>query len=334
MFAVQEHAVKQQVSNVDLAGARSRWWRLAVLGGALAPALWLAQLPAVAQLPGWDSSQEQSPANTTMVPRSQGAAKPGGGGAPLQVSLVAHLTDTSPAIAQGLVWRVYRDSAGPDGKAQLVSTHKEASPTLRLEPGTYRINVALGRANLTRKIVVASDQPAREKFILNAGGLRIVPVLATGERASEKLVTFDVESDERDDYGQRTKVVAGERTGIVLRLNAGIYSIVSTYGDANAVARTDVSVEAGKLSEVTLTHPAAQVSFKLVTREGGDAIADTQWTVANAQGDTVKESSGALPSHILAPGTYSARARHAGRLYKRDFAVRAGDNVLVEVVMP
>jgi len=324
--------VKQRASSISLADGGSRWWRLAALGAALVPVLWLAQRPAAAQLPGWDSRQEQSPANTTMVPRSPGAAKPSG--APSQVSLVAHLTDTSPAIAQGLVWRVFRDGAGPDGKAQLVSTHKEASPTLRLEPGTYRINVALGRANLTRKIVVAGDQPAREKFILNAGGLRIVPLLASGERASEKLVSFDVESDDRDEYGQRTKVVAGARSGIVLRLNAGIYSIVSTYGDANAMARAEVSVEAGKLSEVTLTHPAAQVSFKLVTREGGDAIADTQWSVANVQGDTVKESSGALPSHILAPGTYSARAKHAGRLYKRDFAVKAGDSVLVEVIMP
>ncbi len=313
---------------IDNSAARGRYRSLA----AAVLTVWLAQLPAAAQLPGWDPSQEQPPANTTMVPRSPATAKPSG--APGQVSLVAYLTDTSPAITQGLVWRVFRDSTGSDGKPQLVSTHKEPSPTLRLDPGSYRINVALGRANLTRKIAVASDQPAREKFVLNAGGLRIVPVLATGERASDKLVSFDVESDERDDYGQRTKVVAGAKAGIVLRLNAGIYSILSTYGDANAVARADVSVEAGKLSEVTLTHPAAQVSFKLVTRGGGDAIADTQWSVTNAQGDTVKESSGAIPSHILAPGTYAARATHAGRLFKRDFAVKAGDNVLVEVIMP
>jgi hypothetical protein len=303
--------------------ARSRYRCLA----AAALALWLAQHPALAQ-----SLQEQLPSNTTTVPRSPAAGKTSV--APGQLSLVAYLTDTSPAITQGLVWRVFRDSGGPDGRPQLVSTHKEPSPTLRLDPGTYSINVALGRANLTRKIAVAGEQTAREKFVLNAGGLRIVPVLATGERASEKLVSFDVESDERDEYGQRTKVVAAAKAGLVLRLNAGIYSIVSTYGDANAVARADVSVEAGKLSEVTLTHPAAQVSFRLVTREGGDAIADTQWSVANAQGDTVKESSGALPSHIRAPGTYVARAKHAGRLFRRDFAVKAGDNVLVEVVMP
>jgi hypothetical protein len=205
---------------------------------------------------------------------------------------------------------------------------------LRLEPGTYRINVAYGRANLTRKVVIGGDQPAKEKFVLNAGGLRVMPMLAGGEPANDKLVSFDIESDERDQYGQRTKVATGAKARLVLRLNAGNYSIVSTYGDANAVVRADVSVEAGKLSEVSLTHPAAQVSFKLVTREGGDAIADTQWTVLSAQGDTVKESSGALPSHMLAPGTYTARARHAGRDYRRDFAVKAGDNVHVEVVMP
>jgi hypothetical protein len=302
------------------------------LAGALF--LGLAQLPVAAQAPssGWEAeSPAAQGANTTVVPRSTPGARPGG--PPGNLSVTAHLIDNSPPIAQGLVWRIFRERDG-GAPPQLVSTHKEASPVLRLEPGTYRINVAYGRANLTRKVVIGGDQPAKEKFVLNAGGLRVMPMLAGGEPANDKLVSFDIESDERDQYGQRTKVATGAKARLVLRLNAGNYSIVSTYGDANAVVRADVSVEAGKLSEVSLTHPAAQVSFKLVTREGGDAIADTQWTVLSAQGDTVKESSGALPSHMLAPGTYTARARHAGRDYRRDFAVKAGDNVHVEVVMP
>jgi hypothetical protein len=309
------------------------------LAAAAALAFSLPHIPAAAQAPqapavgeADPANAQDPPANTTMVPRSQGTIKPGG--APSQVSLVAHLTDASPPITQGLVWRVFRDKKGQGGKAQLVLTLKEPSPTVKLDPGTYRINVALGRANLTRKVAVAGDQPVREKFVLNAGGLRIVAVLTSGEPANEKLVAYDVESDERDEYGQRIKVVTGARAGLVLRLNAGNYSIVSTYGDANAVARTDVSVEAGKLSEVTLAHAAARVSFKLVTRSGGDAIADTQWSVLSGQGDSVKDSSGALPTHILAPGSYVVRAKHAGRFYKRDFAVKAGDNALVEVVMP
>jgi hypothetical protein len=291
--------------------------------------------PAIAQAPGgWEAADpqkadQQPPSNTTVVPRATGQA-----GGRAQVAVTAFLTETSPIIAQGLVWRVFRDKAGPGGKAALVSTLREASPMLRLDPGTYYINVAYGRANLTRKIAVTADQALKERFVLNAGGLRVVPVMANGEPANSKLVSFDVESDERDEYGQRTKVVTGVKAGVMLRLNAGLYSILSTYGDANAVARADVTVEAGKLSEVTLAHPAATVSFKLVTRGGGEAIADTQWNVINLQGDTVKESSGALPTHFLAPGSYGVRAKHAGRVYKQDFAVKAGDNTLVEVIMP
>ena len=286
----------------------------------------LARLPAEAQAP---PPATQGPAdNTTVMPR---VPKLGGLG---QVTVSASLTQGSQPILQGLVWRVFRDKAAPGGKGLLVSTHREASPTLRLDPGTYWINVALGRANMTRKIMVVGDQIDKAHFVLNAGGLRIVPVLANGEVAKVKLVAFDVESDERDEHGQRTKVLIGAKAGAVLRLNAGLYSIVSTYGDANATARADVSVEAGKLSEVKVAHPAAEVSFKLVTRGGGDAIADTQWAVATRKGKVVKESSGALPTHILAPGTYMVSARHGGRLYRRDFTVKAGDSTLVEVVMP
>ena len=50
-------------------------------------------------------------------------------------------------------------------------------------------------------------------------------------------------------------------------------------------------------------------------------------------GEPVKESVGALPSHILAPGSYTVIAKSGGQTYRRDFAVQAGDVVQVEVVM-
>lgn len=290
----------------------------------------LARLPAVAQAPT-ETNPPQPEANITVVPRSPGAPKPTGLG---QVSVTAHLTENSIPITQGLVWRVFRDKSAAANKNLLLSTHKDAGPTLRLDPGTYWINVAYGRAHLTRKVTVSAEEVTKVRFVLNAGGLRLIPVLANGEAANTKLISFDVESDERDEHGQRTRVVTAARAGLVLRLNAGIYSVVSKYGDANAIARADVSVEAGKLSEVTLKHAAGSVSFKLVTRAGGDAIADTQWGVATPQGELVKDASGALPNYILAPGAYVVRARHAGRSYTRNFAVKAGDTTLIEVVMP
>jgi hypothetical protein len=295
----------------------------------LAAGLVLPLPPATAQTQA-PAPPAAPPEKTTVVPRA-GAPNLGGLG---QVTVTASLTQGSRPIAQGLVWRVFRDKTVPGGRGPLVSTHREAAPTFRLEPGTYWVNVALGRANLTRKIVIAGDRIEKAHFVLNAGGLRLIPVLVDGKVADVKQVAFDVESEERDEHGQRTKVVTGARAGAVLRLNAGLYSLVSTYGDANAIARADVSVEAGKLSEVRIRHPAAEASFRLVARGGGDAIADTQWSVATRKGAVVKESSGALPTHILAPGAYTVRATNAGRVYRRDFTVKAGDTILVEIVMP
>ncbi len=313
--------------------SRSLSWMTVAAGLALC----LFSPIAAAQTPrGWQTETNaptnNPPANTTVIPRSSIAPKTGGAGG-AQVSLAAFLTEESQAIQQGLVWRIFREKSGGDSKNILVSTLRDASPTVRLEPGAYLVNVALGRANLTRRITVAGDS-SQERFVLNAGGLRVIPVLLKGEPANEKAVSYDVQSDERDQHGQRIKVATAAKAGVVLRLNAGIYSIVSTYGDANAVARADVTVEAGKLAEVTLTHAAAKVTFKLVTRRGGDAIADTQWSLATSQGEHIRDSSGALPTHFLAPGAYIVGARHAGRLYRQEFSVKSGDSAFVEVVMP
>jgi hypothetical protein len=274
------------------------------------------------------------PANTSVVPRSTKEQKPpapaaGGSG---QVKLTALLTEDGQPIEQGLVWRVYRDKPGPDGKPVQVAMHREMTPTLKLAPGVYLINVAFGRANLTRRISVAPEQNAHERFVLNAGGLRITPLLAGREPVNEKAVSYDIYSDERDQYGQRVKVTSGIKPGVIVRLNSGLYNIVGSYGDANAIARADVTVEAGKLTEATLTHAAGTATFKLVARAGGEAFADTQWSLVNAQGETVKESVGALPTHILAPGTYTVSAKNAGEVFQRTFVLRAGQSLEVEIL--
>jgi hypothetical protein len=251
-----------------------------------------------------------------------------------QVTLVALLTQDGQRIDQGLVWRVFQATkAASDAKSSLVSVHREASPVLKLPPGNYTVNAAFGRANLTRRISVKPGAPSVEPFILNAGGLRLTALVGNGEPAPANSVTYDVYSDERDQFGNRAKIMGGAKPGLILRLNSGIYHIVSAYGDANAVVAADVTVEAGKLTEATVSHSAAKVTFKLVTHAGGEALADTQWSIVNAHGEIVKESVGALPTHVLAPGDYTATAKSAGRTFRRDFAVQPGDTAQVEVVM-
>ena len=55
----------------------------------------------------------------------------------------------------------------------------------------------------------------------------------------------------------------------IVTLNAGTYHVVSYFGDINAVVRADLRVEPGQLTEATLYHRSAQVSFK---RKGSDDL--------------------------------------------------------------
>ena len=119
----------------------------------------------------------------------------------------------------------------------------------------------------------------------------------------------------------------------VVRLNAGTYHVVSEYGDVNAVIRADIQVEAGKITQATIQHRAAKITLKLVSAAGGEAIADTAWSVLTASGDIVSESVSAFPSIVLAEGQYSVVARNKDKNYTRDFTVKAGENRDVEVLL-
>ena len=121
-------------------------------------------------------------------------------------------------------------------------------------------------------------------------------------------------------------------TGQVVVVPEGTYHIVSNYGDANAVVRSDIRVQAGKLTDVTVTHRAAAITLKLVAEKGGEALANTAWSVLTPGGDVIKESIGAFPRVILSAGEYRAIARNEGKIYERDFQVTAGVDGDVEVL--
>lgn len=300
-------------------------WRVAAVCLALAQATTLSL--AQETTGGWDGGQGPDTGTTTIQRSAPGEEVAGAA----QVRLVALLTADGQKINTGIVWHVFQSKAGADGKSKLVNTSREASPMVQLEPGDYVVNAAFGRAHLTRKISVKPTvAPAVEQFVINAGGLRVAALLGD-QPAPANSVVYDILSD-RDQSDTRKVVMAGAKPGLVIRLNSGIYHIVSTYGDANAIVSADVTVEAGKLTEANVIHTAAKATFKLVSRQGGEALSDTQWTIQTKDGRLVKESVGALPSHIMAPGEYKAIAKSQGKTFSIAFALQAGETTTIEVV--
>ena len=94
-----------------------------------------------------------------------------------------------------------------------------------------------------------------------------------------------------------------------------------------------MTVEAGKLTEATVRHSAARVTMKLVTQQGGEAQADTRWSVLAQDGQVVKESLGALPTHILQAGSYTAVAKQGAASFSQAFTVAPGEVRQIEVMI-
>jgi len=248
-----------------------------------------------------------------------------------EVTLAAKLTDEGADINRGLIWRVFRPEPGPDGKLPLVASAQGGTSVFHLEPGSYLVHASFGRAGATKRITV-NTQAKHENVVLDAGGLKLDATLAGGVRIPSDKLRFSIYDAKPEADGDRALIIPDVSPNTIVRLNAGIYHVVSTYGNVNAVIRSDIRVEAGKLTEATVEHRAAEVTLKLVREEGGEAMADTSWSVLTTAGDPVRESVGAFATMVLAEGDYTIVAKNKDRIYQRDFTVVGGRNQDVEVI--
>ncbi|MBO3760202.1 hypothetical protein J5J10_08285 [Ciceribacter sp. L1K23] len=250
------------------------------------------------------------------------------------VSMEARLTEDGEAVEQGLSWRVFSPIPGDDGKLPLLASSEGGSADFQLMPGDYFVNVAFGRAGATKKLSVPQDGTVEHQvMVLDAGGLVLNAVSGADTRVPPQQLRFDVYAAEVQENGDRRLVLSDVKPNTIVRLGADTYHIVSEYGSVNAVVRADIKVEAGKLTEATIQHRAAQINFKLVSEAGGEAIADTAWSIVTAGGDIVGESVSAFPTLVLAEGGYTAIARNKDKIFQQDFSVEAGVNKDVEVLL-
>ncbi len=251
------------------------------------------------------------------------------------VKMEAVLVEGGEPLQQGLTWRIFHPIPGNDGKLPLLATSEGGTATFEFEPGDYFIHVAFGRAGVTKKLTIPRTGPVEtQKLVLNAGGLVLNAVSGNDVRISPKELSFKIYQAGGDQADiEQQLVIADVKPDTIVRLNAGTYHIVSDYGDNNAVIRSDIRVEAGKLTEAVIQHRAAELTLKLVSEAGGEAIADTAWSILTSGGDVVSETVGAFPRIVLAEGQYTAIARNKGKTFSRDFDVVAGHNADVEVLL-
>jgi hypothetical protein len=246
------------------------------------------------------------------------------------LTLAARFGRDLPAITNGLHWRIYPAKMEPGALRPAKEDHG-ASPTFTLPAGTYVVHVGFGLASITRTLQLRAGEPHREIFDIAAGGLRLEGKVGD-VRIPPGQIAFDLYKGSQFEPGDKRPIVQAVQTGDVILVPEGTYHIVSNYGDVNATVRSDIRVQAGKLTDAAVTHRAAVITLKLVNEAGGDARANTQWSVLTPGGDVIKESIGAFPRVILAEGEYRAIARNEDQSYERAFRVVTGVDGEVEVL--
>jgi hypothetical protein len=284
--------------------------------------------PSAPAAPGVPAPLTQSPSMAAVPPAGvpQGAATPGQG----VLSLSARYGKDLPSINGGLVWRIFSDRPDETGTFKMIREDRSATPNVVLPPGNYVVHVALGLVSAVRAVTLKAETD-RESFLLPAGGLRIEGRVGTS-KIPQNQISFAIYKGSQFDGGDRASLVPNVAAGDVVLMPEGTYYIISNYGDANSVVRSDIRVQAGKLTDVVVTHRAAVITLKLVSDRGGEALANTAWSVITPGGDVIKESIGAFPKVVLSEGEYRAIAKNEGKVYERPFNVVNGVDGEVEVV--
>ena len=72
-----------------------------------------------------------------------------GGFCVVRLTALFAATDTRP-VREGLQWRVFEESPGPDGSHKLVAQSSDAVPNLPLPDGNFIVHSALGLAGSTK----------------------------------------------------------------------------------------------------------------------------------------------------------------------------------------
>lgn len=247
---------------------------------------------------------------------------------PQPLALSARISPDGPFIPEGLVWRIFDSRTDATGELAMVAKSEDATAAFSLPPGEYMLHVAFGRAQATDTIFIEPG-PNNRTVIFEVGALKLDALIAGDIAIPPGMLRFDIFSD-----GPNGRMTIAENVppGELVHLNAGVYSIVSRFGPINAVIRSELRVEPGQITEATLYHKAAQVTLKLVSEEGGEAIADVEWTIKTSGGETIFTDIGAFPATVLAEGEYLALAKLGENVYNREFEIRPGSVREIEIL--
>ena len=227
------------------------------------------------------------------------------------LALNARLSEKGGVINWPISWQVKAY-----GGETLFSRDAETA-SLPAEPGDYVVEASYGAVKLERRLTLLAGQRLAVTFVLNAGGLRILPKLKQLGLPAARPFTSVYKSSGVDGG---TLVAITEEPGEILRLGAGSYRIESRFQPGNAEAMTEVMVKAGLLSAVELDMTAGIARLDA----SGTGEHDIYWIITDAKGKALPGIPGPTADVVLKPGRYGLSTRIDGVEKTSAFTIEPG----------
>jgi hypothetical protein len=229
--------------------------------------------------------------------------------------LSARLAEGGGTIERPVFWTVRHE----DG--EFIYRGEEPVADLATEPGDYVVTARYGTVTVERTIVLLPEQRLGVSFVLNVGGLRVLPRLPDLGLPSARSETrvYAVSGD-----ASGKLVAMSTIPGEILRLGAGAYRIESRFMPGNATSTSTVDIAPGALEAVELDLVAGIVRL--------NASSTVTWTITKSSGETLPPIEGATTMVVLTPGDYRAEAMLDGRLRTATFSIAQGEiqDILLE----
>ena len=228
------------------------------------------------------------------------------------LSMVARLTTTSNYIAQDVKWQIRSDA----GELLINETKTEVSQPL--PPGDYVVEADYGAVHLREPVTILAGNSLAVSFVLNAGGLRVLPTLKgiTLANVESQTLVFALNGPERGKLVARSKL-----PGEVIKLPVGHYRVENRFGYGNTTAVTDVHIRPGIMSAIDVKHQAGLARFSFV----GAPAAAVKWEIKPESGTVIATFEGLSQDLALKPGTYLAAAHVNGEVLTAKFKIVAGE---------
>ncbi|HVX37750.1 MAG TPA: VWA domain-containing protein [Hyphomicrobium sp.] len=233
-------------------------------------------------------------------------------------------TGTQGAAIDDLVYTIFEDDPeSPNGRREVARSHASEASFI-LPAGTYYVSARSGAADVRQRIAVGIGETVKQALSLNLAPLKLSAIVAGAPATAAQGVVYRI--DRAD--GDNARIARAVGPDAAFTLPPGRYTVSASLAAYPLSAVQEITLEAGKPTEATLTIEGGMVSFK---PPAGIVTSDVYWEVVNDKGSAVWRKTGLDAKTLLAPGHYKVRFEAQSTRREADFDVRAGETKDVEI---